>query len=79
MLAQFTEKLGLEQGDLMGPELEAECQAAGKQLEAEPDNEALLVTLIKSQDREQKAEQSYEDNMDVQGFGSTFAGGFFKT
>ena len=48
-------------------------------MQTEPDNEALLVSRVKTQNKEQKAQQSYESNMDVQGFGSTFAGGFYQT
>ena len=36
-----------------------------EQLSAEPDDETLLAQLIKSQNKEQKAQQSFEDNMDV--------------
>ena len=80
MLAEFTGRLGLSIDELTsGAEVETESMAIVSKLVGEPDEEALLVSQIKSQNKEQKAQQSYEDNMEFQGFGSTFASGFYST
>ena len=38
-----------------------------------------MATQIKLQNKEKKAQISYESNMDAQGFGDTFTTGFYQT
>ena len=76
------ERVGLSRDLLLNSEsnqILAVSEAAIQEMKDEPDNETLVITQIKNQNKEQKAQQSYEDNMDVQGFGSTFASGFYQT
>ena len=41
-------------------ELETICKAELLKVEEEPDDESLLISTIKTQNRDQKAQQSYE-------------------
>lgn len=64
---------------ILSEEGETECQAVADKIAAEPDEDMIIVNIIKSQSKDQKAQQSYESNMDVQGFGNTMTSGFFQT
>lgn len=79
-MAKF-EQLGLPSTflDSAKEELEGEALGVADKIAQEPDEEALICNLIKTQSKDQKAQQSYESNMDVQGFGETITSGFFQT
>lgn len=57
-------------------DIETNSLAVVEQMKAEPEDSRLIVLQIKSQNKEKKAQQSYEDNMGNLGFGNTFASGF---
>lgn len=87
VLSLFEARLGLSRETVLAesvssaPEcgVEAASRVVIEEMCAEPDDEAILATRIKNQNKDQKAQQSFEDNMDAQGFGSTFTSGFYNT
>ena len=66
-------KLGLSE-DLIETGPDTHLHKKFTEISQEVDEETLLVTQIKSQNKEQKASQSYEQNM--KGMQETFASGF---
>ena len=75
-MARF-ETVGLTRADLFhGDELENPSQTQIQKIFEEPDNEKLINTIVRAQNKDQKAKQSYESNLDVQGFGETATSGF---
>ena len=91
VLAQFA-RLGLSDSDLLEESksqpvsgvnsaqntIELKSLPIIEKLLEEPANESLLISQLKNQNKDQKAQQSYETNMDVQGFGGTMTSGFFN-
>lgn len=68
VLALFSESVGLNREHICSGDMtlfENTCTGVIQKLTEEPDEEVLLTTQIKSQDKEQKAQQSYENNMDL--------------
>ena len=64
-MARF-ETVGLTKADIFqSDELENPSQTQIQKIFDESDNEKLINTLVKSQNKDQKAKQSYESNLDV--------------
>ena len=64
-MARF-EKVGLYRADLFqDDEIENQSLTQIQNIFEEPDNAKLITTLVKSQNKDQKAKQSYESNLDA--------------
>ena len=64
-MARF-EKIGLTRADLFhDDEIENSSLTQIQNIFEEPDNAKLITTLVKSQNKDQKAKQSYESNLDA--------------
>ena len=64
-MARF-ETVGLTQADIFhSDELENTSQTQIQKIFEEPDNEKLINTIVRAQNKDQKAKQSYESNLDV--------------
>ena len=65
VMARF-EKVGLTRADLFqDDEIENSSLTQIQNIFEEPDNAKLITTLVKSQNKDQKAKQSYESNLDA--------------